>query len=67
VPLGIATTVAAAPLALSAAAWAAKVVVFGVVITLVETTNAKLRLFRVPELVAVSLGLGFIGLAIRFL
>jgi formate hydrogenlyase subunit 4 len=38
-----------------------------VVITLVETTNAKLRLFRVPELVAVSLGLGFIGLAIRFL
>ena len=67
VPLGISTTVAAAPLALSAAAWAAKVVVFGVVITLVETTNAKLRLFRVPELVAVSLGLGFIGLAIRFL
>ena len=67
VPLGIATTVAAAPLTLSAAAWAAKVVVFGVVITLVETTNAKLRLFRVPELVAVSLGLGFIGLAIRFL
>ena len=37
------------------------------VITLVETTNAKLRLFRVPELVAVSLGLGFIALAIRFL
>ena len=67
VPLGIATTVAAAPLALSAAAWAAKVVVFGVVITLVESTNAKLRLFRVPELVAVSLGLGFIGLAIRIL
>ena len=67
VPLGIATTVAAAPLALSAAAWAVKVLVYGVVITLVETTNAKLRLFRVPELVAVSLGLGFIGLAIRFL
>ena len=67
VPVGIATTVAAVPLALSAAAWAAKVFVFAVVITLVETTNAKLRLFRVPELVAVSLGLGFIGLAIRFL
>jgi formate hydrogenlyase subunit 4 len=67
VPLGIATSLAPAPLAVSAAAWAAKVFVFGVVITLVETTNAKLRLFRVPELVAVSLGLGFIGLAIRFL
>jgi formate hydrogenlyase subunit 4 len=66
-PFGIATTVAAAPLALSVAAWAVKVFVFCVAITLVESTNAKLRLFRVPELVAVSLGLGFIGLAIRFL
>ena len=67
IPFGIATTVAAAPLALSVAAWAVKVFVFCVAITLVESTNAKLRLFRVPELVAVSLGLGFIGLAIRFL
>ncbi len=67
IPLGIATTIAAAPLAVAAAAWAGKVFVFAVVITLVETTNAKLRLFRVPELVAVSLGLGFIALAIRFL
>lgn len=67
VPLGIATTIAAGPLALAAIAWASKVFVFGVAITLVETTNAKLRLFRVPELVAVSLGLGFIALAIRFL
>jgi formate hydrogenlyase subunit 4 len=67
IPLGIATSIAAAPLALAAVAWVAKVFVFAVVITLVETTNAKLRLFRVPELVAVSLGLGFIALAIRFL
>ena len=67
VPVGITTTVAAAPLAVSVVAWVVKVFVFCVAITLVETTNAKLRLFRVPELVAVSLGLGFIGLAIRFL
>jgi formate hydrogenlyase subunit 4 len=67
VPVGIATTVAAAPLVVSVVAWVVKVFVFCVAITLVETTNAKLRLFRVPELVAVSLGLGFIGLAIRFL
>jgi formate hydrogenlyase subunit 4 len=67
IPLGIATTMAATPLALAAVAWVAKVFVFAVAITLVETTNAKLRLFRVPELVAVSLGLGFIALAIRFL
>jgi formate hydrogenlyase subunit 4 len=67
IPLGIATTITALPLALAAVAWVAKVFVFAVAITLVETTNAKLRLFRVPELVAVSLGLGFIALAIRFL
>jgi formate hydrogenlyase subunit 4 len=67
VPLGIATTTTAASLAVAAAAWAGKVLVFAIAITLVETTNAKLRLFRVPELVAVSLGLGFIALAIRFL
>ena len=67
IPFGIATTIAPGPVTIAAVAWAAKVFVFGVVITLVETTNAKLRLFRVPELVAVSLGLGFIALAIRFL
>ena len=66
-PPGIVTTMAAAPLALAAVAWAAKVFAFGVVITLVETTNAKLRLFRVPELVSVSLVLAFLALAIRFL
>jgi formate hydrogenlyase subunit 4 len=67
IPIGIATTTTAAALAVAVAAWAGKVLVFAIAITLVETTNAKLRLFRVPELVAVSLGLGFIALAIRFL
>ena len=66
-PAGIATTVTAPAMATAVAAWAGKVLVFAVAITIVETTNAKLRLFRVPELVAVSLGLGFIALAIRFL
>jgi formate hydrogenlyase subunit 4 len=66
-PLGIATTVTPGALAGGAAAWAGKVMLFAVAITLVESTNAKLRLFRVPELVAISLGLGFLALAIRFL
>ena len=66
-PVGIATIVTPAPLLIAVAAWAGKVLVFAVAITLVESTNAKLRLFRVPELVAVSLGLGFLALAIRFL
>jgi formate hydrogenlyase subunit 4 len=66
-PLGIATTLAPQALLVALAGWAAKVFMFAVVITFVESTNAKLRLFRVPELVAVSLGLGFLALAIRFL
>jgi formate hydrogenlyase subunit 4 len=67
IPVGIATTIAPVPLLVAAAAWIGKVLAFAVVITLVESTNAKLRLFRVPELVAISLGLGFLALAIRFL
>jgi len=66
-PAGIATTAAPDALLLALAAWAVKVSAFAVGVTLVESTNAKLRLFRVPELVAVSLGLGFLALAIRFL
>jgi formate hydrogenlyase subunit 4 len=66
-PLGMATTIAAVPMLIALAVWACKVLLFAVVITLVESTNAKLRLFRVPELVAVALGLGFLALAIRFL
>jgi formate hydrogenlyase subunit 4 len=66
-PIGMATTLAPGAIALAAAAWAGKVGAFAMVITLVESTNAKLRLFRVPDLVAVSLGLGFLALAIRFL
>ncbi len=66
-PLGMATTIAAGPMLVAFAAWACKVFLYAVVITLVESTNAKLRLFRVPELVAVALGLGFLALAIRFL
>lgn len=66
-PAGIATTVAPGPLLLALVAWGAKVFLLAAAVTLVESTNAKLRLFRVPELVAVSLGLGFLALAIRFL
>ena len=66
-PLGIATTVAPGPMLIAFVAWCAKILVLAVGVTLVESTNAKLRLFRVPELVAVSLSFGFMALAIRFL
>jgi formate hydrogenlyase subunit 4 len=66
-PIGIATTVAPGSILIAFAAWCAKVLVLAIGVTLVESTNAKLRLFRVPELVASSLGFGFMALAIRFL
>ena len=66
-PMGIATTIAPGPMLIAFGAWCAKVLVLAIAVTLVESTNAKLRLFRVPELVASSLGFGFMALAIRFL
>ena len=66
-PWGIATSIAPGPIAIAVTAWALKVFLLATTVTLVESTNAKLRLFRVPELVSMSLGLGFLALAIRFL
>ena len=67
VPFGIARAGSAAALGLALAAWTGKVLICAVAVTMVEATNAKLRLFRVPELLAISLSLGFLALAIRFL
>ena len=66
-PLGLALEATALTLAIAAFLYLAKVFLLAVSVTLVEVTNAKLRLFRVPELMAASLGLGFLALAIRFL
>lgn len=66
-PIGIALRAEPVALAIALAAWAGKVFLLAVAVTVVESTNAKLRLFRVPELVSVSLGLAFLALAIRFL
>jgi formate hydrogenlyase subunit 4 len=67
VPAGIATSTAPVALLLALIAWAGKVFLLAILVTIAESTNAKLRLFRVPELVSVSLGLAFLALAIRFL
>jgi formate hydrogenlyase subunit 4 len=66
-PLGIARSPMPGALLIAIVAWALKVGVLAVLVTLIESTNAKLRLFRVPELVSTSLGLAFLALAIRFL
>jgi formate hydrogenlyase subunit 4 len=66
-PFGMATSATAGSLATAILAWAGKVLLLAVAVTVTESTNAKLRLFRVPELVSTSLGLAFLALAIRFL
>jgi formate hydrogenlyase subunit 4 len=66
-PAGIATTLSVGALLLALVAWVGKVLALAILVTLAESTNAKLRLFRVPELVSTSLGLAFLALAIRFL
>jgi formate hydrogenlyase subunit 4 len=67
VPLGLALGATPAALSIAVGFYLAKVLLLAVGVTLVEVTNAKLRLFRVPELMAASLGLAFLALAIRFL
>jgi formate hydrogenlyase subunit 4 len=66
-PAGIAMRAAPGAILVALLAWAGKVFVLAVAVTFAESTNAKLRLFRVPELVSISLGLAFLALAIRFL
>jgi formate hydrogenlyase subunit 4 len=65
-PIGIATSLQPQALAISCLALALKVFGLALLVVLVESTNAKLRFFRVPELMAVALGLGFLALAMRF-
>ena len=66
-PIGMATSFEVGPLLVAALAWVTKIFLLALAVTLTESTNAKLRLFRVPELVSISLGLAFLALAIRFL
>lgn len=65
-PIGVATSLSLQALTISTLALLAKVFGLALLVVLVESTNAKLRFFRVPELMAVALGLGFLALAMRF-
>ena len=53
-PVGIATDVSVASLGLSLACFLAKLLALSAAVVLVETTNAKLRLFRVPDLLSAA-------------
>ncbi len=66
-PLGIAAEATPSALGLSALAFAGKLGVLAAEIVLVETTNAKLRLFRVPDLLIAALVLAALALFSTFL
>ena len=61
VPWGIATTTGSAAIALGAVAFVAKLAVIGAGLAAFEVFTAKIRLFRVPELLAVSFVVAFLA------
>ncbi|MBX7236728.1 MAG: NADH-quinone oxidoreductase subunit H [Caldilineales bacterium] len=67
VPWGVAVAVTPTALLVALGAWALKLVALGVVIAVVETRVAKLRLFRVPELLSVSFVLALLATTSSFL
>lgn len=65
-PWGIATDAGLAALAVAVVAFVLKVTVLGSVLAVVEVFQAKLRLFRVPELLAGSFLLAMLAVAASF-
>jgi formate hydrogenlyase subunit 4 len=66
IPFGIATSTGSGALALGLAVFAAKTALLGGVLAAGEVLMAKLRLFRVPELLAGSFLLGVLAVAASF-
>ena len=66
IPWGIATTVRPLELLAAAAAVAVKILVLAAVIAVGEVFTAKVRLFRVPELLAASFVLAFLAVTASF-
>ena len=67
VPWGVATVLTWAALGWALATLLAKLVVLAVSLAVFETRVAKLRLFRVPELLAVSFVLAVLAITVSFL
>ncbi len=61
-PWGIASDLSAVGIAISLVVIIIKVAVIGVVMAMVETSTAKWRLFRLPNLLSISLMLSFLAL-----
>ena len=67
VPWGLAVTLTPAALLIAVIALVGKLAALGAIIAILETRIAKLRLFRVPELLAVSFVLALLGVTSSFL
>lgn len=61
-PWGIASAMSAAGLFVSVFVYIVKIAILGAVMAMVETSTAKWRLFRLPELFTVSLMLSFLSI-----
>jgi formate hydrogenlyase subunit 4 len=66
-PVGIAVDWSPASLGLSMLALIGKLILLSAAVVLVETTNAKLRLFRVPDLLSAAFVLATLALLSTFL
>jgi formate hydrogenlyase subunit 4 len=66
-PWGVATDIAPVPLAVAVIALLLKLGLLGLSIAVIETRVAKLRLFRVPELLGVSFVLALLAVTSSFL
>ncbi len=66
-PWGIAREGAAIPLAVGMATYLLKLGLLGLALALVETTNVKLRIFRVPDLLAAATLLGLLAVTSTYL
>ena len=67
VPVGLATDASAASLGLAFVVFLLKIFVLSGAVVLVETVNAKLRLFRVPDLLSAAFVLATLALLSTFL
>ncbi len=66
-PIGMATTLTGPSLIVGVAALLGKIVVLAIGVAVVESTNAKLRLFRVPDLLMVAFMLSLLALILFFI
>ena len=66
-PLGLAIEYSATSLAIAVVAFLAKLFVLSIAVVIVETVNAKLRLFRVPDLLSAAFVLAALALLSMFI